>query len=544
MAQARPRPILRLPSSLQALADNPQLRRLEFASLLWNAAEQVYLVGLLVYAYSAAGTGGVAVVGILQAAPSIVLLPILLRLTGGAGRDRLVQALVGLRFVAIALMAVAATGAGSVGGVFGLAALDAIAATAVRPSRAALVPQIARSPQELVAANVSISAGRSLASLLGPAAAAALLAIWDVPTTFAISAALLGLAFGVSLTVRGVPSLASTIRQPGPSPTGVASLLRLRHPLWIVAVIVAQQLVRGMLPVLLVALAFGVLTAGEGAVGLLSSAIGLGGLIGGAMSILVTRRFRLATALGVAIALWGIGILGPGLFPSLGAAIAFLVIGGVGKGTLEVASVTLLQRTVPVMHRASVFGVVESVVTLAVAVGAVVGAVLVELVGPTTGLVISGILTLVLAASTWPVLRTADDAAIVPELEIRMLRGVPMLRPLTMCTKEELAANLRRIKVPAGTELIRQGDVGDAFYILESGSMEAVVDGVAVRPLGPGDSFGEIALLRDVPRTATVQATRASTVLALDREHFLAAVGGRREAAAAAEEVIRGRLGA
>jgi CRP-like cAMP-binding protein len=119
-----------------------------------------------------------------------------------------------------------------------------------------------------------------------------------------------------------------------------------------------------------------------------------------------------------------------------------------------------------------------------------------------------------------------------------------MLRPLTMSTNEELAANLRRMKVPAGTELIRQGDVGDAFYILEAGAMEAVIDDVAVRPLGPGDSFGEIALLRDVPRTATIRATRASIVLALDREHFLAAVTGRREAAAAAEEVIRGRLGA
>ena len=536
--------IPRLASSLRALADNPQLRRLELASLLWNAGEQVYLVGLLVFSYSAAGTGGVALVGILQAAPAVLLLPILLRLTGRSGRDRLVQSLLGIRFVTIALMAVAAAGAGSVGAVFALAGIDALAATAVRPSRAALVPQIARSPQELVAANVSISAGRSLASLLGPAGAAAILAVRDVPTTFALGAALMGAAFVVSLTVRGSASLASVARQVKGRPRGVNTLLRLEHPRWIVAVIVAQQFVRGMLPVLLVALAFGVLASGNQAVGLLNSAIGLGGLVGGAISLVVIRRFRLSTALGVAIALWGFGILGPGLIQTLAAAIAFLVLGGVGKGILEVASVTLLQRTVPVGHRASVFGVVESVVTLAVAAGAIAGAVLVNYAGPTTALIVAGALTLVLAAVTWPVLRTADDAVIVPEVEIRLLRDVPMLRPLTMCTNEELAANLRRIKLPAGTVLIRQGDVGDAFYILEAGAMEAVIDEIPVRALGPGDSFGEIALLRDVPRTATVRATRASTVLALDRDHFLAAVTGRREAAAAAEEVIRGRLGA
>jgi CRP-like cAMP-binding protein len=124
-----------------------------------------------------------------------------------------------------------------------------------------------------------------------------------------------------------------------------------------------------------------------------------------------------------------------------------------------------------------------------------------------------------------------------------MLRGVPMLGPLTMCTKEELAGNLRRVSVPAGHVIIRQGEVGDAFYILESGAMEAIVDEGPGRPLVPGDSFGEIALLRDIPRTATVRAMKPSTVLALDREHFLAAVTGRRDAITAAEEVIRDRLG-
>ena len=149
----------------------------------------------------------------------------------------------------------------------------------------------------------------------------------------------------------------------------------------------------------------------------------------------------------------------------------------------------------------------------------------------------------VLAIVSWPALRTADDAAVVPERELGLLRGARMFRPLSMCTIEELAGHTRRQTVDAGETLIRKGELGDAFYIIESGVMEAIVDGDTVRPMGPGDSFGEIALLRNVPRTATVRATERATLMVLAREPFLAAVAGRREAAAAAEEVIRGRLG-
>jgi hypothetical protein len=535
---------LQVPASLRAIAQNGPLRRLELASLLWNGGEQVYLVGLLVYAYAVAGTGGVALVGIIQTTPSVVLLPILLRLSHAAPRDRLLHGLLAVRFIAIGLAAVVAAFAGPAAIIFTLAAVDAVAASGVRPARAALVPQVARSPEELVGTNVSISAGRSLAGLLGPAVAAILLSVRDVTSTFLLGAALFGLALAIAVSVRGVNLLFPSVEAGRGRRTGVRTMLRLRHPRWIVAVIVAQQLVRGMLPVLLVSLSLAVLGAGNQAVGILNSAIGLGGLIGGAASIVVLRRFRLAVALVAAIALWGVGILGTGLLPTLAAVAALLVVGGVGKGVLEVASVTLLQRTVPVGSRATVFGAVETVVTSAVAVGAVAGALLVGLVGPATALVVAGSFTLLLAVVSWPVLRTADDAAIIPEREIRMLRGVPMLNPLTLCTTEELAANVRRITVPAGREVIRQGDIGEAFFILESGQVETVIDGTPVRHLEPGDSFGEIALLRDIPRTATVRATTPSTVLSLDRDHFLAAVTGRREASAAAEEVIRGRLGA
>jgi hypothetical protein len=326
--------------------------------------------------------------------------------------------------------------------------------------------------------------------------------------------------------------------------SGLAVLRHERHPRLIVTVLAGQQLVRGMLPVLLVALAIDVIGAGDQAVGILGSAVGLGGLIGGGLALWLLRRASLASAFAGAGIVWGATLFVPGLVPMLLAAAIALAIGGAGKAVLEVTGVTLLQRSVPPVHRASVFGILESIVTAAVAAGALIGAGLVALLGPSTALLVAGLLSMVLVAAAWPVLRSADDAAIASERDIHLLRDCAMLRPLALCTTEELAASVRRVSFDAGAEIIRQGDPGDCFYIVETGGVEALVDDLPVRSLREGDSFGEIALLRDVPRTATVRATEPSVMVAIDRDRFLAAVTGQRAASAAAEEVIRGRLGA
>src|SRR5262249_36605332 len=161
--------------------------------------------------------------------------------------------------------------------------------------------------------------------------------------------------------------------------------------------------------------------------------------------------------------------------------------------------------------------------------------VLVTALGARIGLGVAGAISILAALASWPVLRHADDAAQVPEREIRLLQRVPMLRQLPLCTCEELAADLRRRSVAAGTEVIRQGDRGDLFYILEAGRVEVEVDGTTIRELAPGEGFGEIALIRDSPRTATVRAVEPSVVAEIQREPFLSAVMGRPEAALAAQ---------
>jgi CRP-like cAMP-binding protein len=129
-------------------------------------------------------------------------------------------------------------------------------------------------------------------------------------------------------------------------------------------------------------------------------------------------------------------------------------------------------------------------------------------------------------AVAWPALRRLDSETIVPEHELAVLRSIPIFAPLDIPTVDHLAKQLRTRLASAGAEIVRQGDAGDRFYIIDRGRVQVTADGRTVAELGPGDYFGEIALLRDVPRTATVTTLEESRLLTLEREQFLAAVTG------------------
>ncbi|HEX7223248.1 MAG TPA: cyclic nucleotide-binding domain-containing protein, partial [Candidatus Limnocylindrales bacterium] len=223
-------------------------------------------------------------------------------------------------------------------------------------------------------------------------------------------------------------------------------------------------------------------------------------------------------------------------------AVASLAAAGIGKVVLDVSGFSLLQRTVPAAARSGVFGLLEGLVTAALALGSIGASLLIAGIGASGAIVVGGAFPIVLAMLAWPILRSADDAAVIPERELQLLRGVPMLRPLQLTTIEQLAGLVERIDAPAGMEVVRQGDPGKRFFVVESGRLTTVIDGRAIGELGPGDAFGEIALIRDTPRTATVRAVEPSVLVALPREAFLTAVTGHADAFAAADEIVRGRL--
>jgi CRP-like cAMP-binding protein len=101
-----------------------------------------------------------------------------------------------------------------------------------------------------------------------------------------------------------------------------------------------------------------------------------------------------------------------------------------------------------------------------------------------------------------------------------------MLQPLPLPAIEHLARGLEPVQVPAGQAVFGQGDPADRFYVIETGAADVLGDGHVVATLGPGDGFGEIALLRRVPRTATVRAATDLQLQALTSDRFLPVVTG------------------
>jgi hypothetical protein len=204
---------------------------------------------------------------------------------------------------------------------------------------------------------------------------------------------------------------------------------------------------------------------------------------------------------------------------------------------LDVLARTLLQRTTGDDLLTRVFGAVEALWLLAYAAGAAIAPVLESRIGLPVSFAVVGCAMLLAGIVSFAGLRRIDQAAVVPERQLQLLTAIPMFAPLPHIDLERIGRQLDLIETPAGTELIRQGDVGDRFYVVDAGAFEIVRDGARIDTASEGGYFGEIALLHDVPRTATVRAIADGAVWALDQEEFLATVTGLPQAARAAHKI-------
>jgi hypothetical protein len=306
----------------------------------------------------------------------------------------------------------------------------------------------------------------------------------------------------------------------------------------ILLLMAAQGFVRGCLNVLIVVVVFRVLDAGDGAVGYLTAGLGLGGLAG-AFGAMTLRGRGLAVALGGALVFWGLPIALIAPYPSLPAAILLLAVVGAANSVEDVAGFTLLQRIIPDELLSRALGLVWGAVMGAVALGSITAPAVVAAVGPRAAFVLVGALLPVLTLVCWSRLRTIDRDVLAPVAELDVVSSVPLFEPLSLVAKEHLAGRLTRVHAEPGEVVVRAGDTGDRFYIVDSGELEITngADGSAHH----GDFFGEIALLRDVPRTATVRAVSPSELFALDREDFLSALT-HSAVRAAGETVAEARL--
>jgi MFS family permease len=530
-------------AALTAAVRNRDIRRVELAWGAAIAAEWAHFVAFGVFAYEQGGVSGVGIAGLVRLLPAALVAPFAASLGDRFPRERFLLVMTLLASAALAGSAVAFY-ANLELLVFAFAAVLGLAVTLIRPALQALLPSLARTPEELIASNAATSTIESLGTLLGPVLAGLLVAGADAGLVFAIGAGALALA-AIPLwrvSVEGRAGLPLAVDEGGALQVlaaGFRTIARARGARLVVGLIVAQTFVRGCLNVLIVVAAFRVLDAGAEAVGYMTAAIGAGGLLGAVGAMTLGGR-RLAVAFGLALVFWGLPIALIGSSADLAFALGMLAVVGAANSVEDVAGFTLLQRLVPDHLLTRVLGVTWSLAMGGVAVGSIAAPVLVEAVGPRTALVVVGSVLPLLSLGAYRRL-VQIDGAVAPAPELELIDHVPMFAPLSIAAKERLAANLVPLTVEADQLVIRAGEVGDRFYIVGNGALDISADG-AHTTAHEADYFGEIALLRDVPRTATVKALADTKLYALQREDFLAAVTGHQAAHAAADAVAKERL--
>jgi len=538
--------VTRLGKLIPALAvafRNENIRRVELG---WGAAivaEWAHFVALGVFAYEAGGASAVGIAGLVRLLPAAVVAPFAASLGDRFQRERVLLAMTLVGSGALAGSA-AASFAGERVLVFAFASVVGIASTLIRPALQALLPSLARTPEELIAANGATSTIESVGTLLGPLLAGVLVALADVGFVFIVAAgALLTAALLLArVRVEGRISLSAAVegesmrRMLG---AGFRTLVRIHGARLVVGLIVAQTFVRGCLNVLIVVAAFRVLHQGASAVGYLTAAIGVGGLIG-AFGAMTLEGRRLAAPFGLALVFWGVPIALIAPSPYFAAAVVLLAIVGAANSVEDVAVFTLLQRIIPDDFLTRVLGVVWGLAMGGVALGSIAAPAVVRGIGPRPAFLLVGSILPLLTLITYRRL-VEIDRTIAPTAELKLIDRVPMFAPLSVAAKEWLAANLVPVSVTAGELVIRAGEPGDCFYIVGDGELEVDADGIHTTA-SQADYFGEIALLRNVPRTATVTATVDSQLFALRRDHFLAAVTGHSAAHAAGQALAEARL--
>jgi MFS family permease len=529
-----------------AVLRNRDVLRLELAWAFSIISTWAYSIAVVVFSFEKGGATAVGLVGLLRWLAAGLVSPFAALLADRYERRAVMVASDLLRAVLIAGAAAAVLADASAYVVYVLAALVSIAGTPFRPAEAALTPQLVRTPEELGAANVVASAIESTGIFVGPALGGLLLAWTSVSTAFLVTA--VGVAISAVLILRirpagrpeGEGEGLDTIRDE--LLEGFRAIFKRRSVALLVGLFAAQTFVDGLLSVLIAVVALDYLSGGASTVGWLNAASGIGGLVGAGLAGVLVGRGKLAADFGLGVVLFGLPLALLASWKSEGLALVLLAGVGVGNTLADVSGMTLLQRVTPPAVVGRVFGVLESVLLLTVALGAATAPVLVSVLGTRGALVVAGLFLPALVVPSFGVLRRIDDLAAGPHPDLDVLRGVPFFVSLPETALERLAAAAERVQVPAGEDVVKQGEAGDRFYVVAEGELGVSVDGAELATLHDGDYFGEIALLRDVPRTATVRARRDSVLVALDRDDFLTAVNGYAPSLSSAEAVVGLRL--
>ena len=534
--------------SLRTALTEPAVRELVVAWFTVVAGKWALLVTTLVIAYDRGGPVAVGILGVVR-----YLTPALVAPFAGVPASRW-QPLDVLRatnlartIAAVGVAIVVATDA-PLSALLLFVALEAGIGAFSRPLHMGLLPACSSSPGQLVAANVTSSAAEGLGTFVGPALASLLL-VWSGPLG-ALVAVVVIYAVGVVAIANARIAPVGRRREDAASAgtivaellTGARTVARLPGARLVLIGVAAQTFVRGLLTVLTVVAAIELLGMGEPGVGTLNAAMGLGSLIGAGASLALAARARLSPAFIVALVGWGAPIALIGLVAQPAVAILAMILVGLSNAFLDVAGYTLIQRTTPNEARISVLGLTDGLANLGPAAGGLVAPFLISSIGVQGALVVTGSLLPIAALLLRSLTRDVDEGGPAAARRVELLRGQPLFAPLSLATVEHLAATMRPRHFDAGEWLMREGDAGDDYELIDAGDVEISQGDAVLRTLGAGHGVGEIALVNDVPRTASVRAIGAVEVFSLDRDAFLEAVTGHAASHAAARTVAGDRL--
>ncbi len=538
-----------LSSSVGALAAvfrNPGLARLELAKAAMSFAEWAFAIALGVYAFDKGGAALVGIAALVRLAPGAVASPFAGLIGDRHSRRNILLASLATGGAVLIGAAVAANLGAGVVIVVALAALFTIVVSAYIPAEGALLPILSRTPQELSAANVAHSVMDNVGFLAGALISGALLTGGGPEVVFGLAGAVA--LFGVAL-VLGIghdqrPEYVTDDAESVLHETalGLRELVADPQMRLLGGALTLLVLFEGAADVFAVIVPLQLLDLGQGAVGWLNAAWGLGAIAGGAALAILLDRGKLAGGVLAGSLILGAAAALPAIWPAAPAAYLGWIGVGLGYTFTDVASKTLLQRLGSDETLGRVLGSLETAKYVAMGLGSIAAPALIALFGIRGALIAFAALLPVLGLLRWAALRRLDAGGGLSEREFGLVRADPIFEPLPVATIERLGHALVELEVAAGVEVIVQGDEGDRFYLIEEGGVDVLEGGTFRRHQGPGTSFGEIALLHEVPRTASVVSTERTRLLSLDRDSFVEAVTGRRRSHEAVMGVMEERL--
>jgi len=562
-----------LRESRGAIADvfrNQGLRRLNLALAGSVIGDWAMAVAMAVYAYQRGGPTTVGTLGVVRYVSMSLLAPIVALLADRLDRRKVMVGSDLARTIITGAMAGIVLADGPSLAVYALAVLNGWVGLAFRPAEAALLPTLANTPAELTAANVTSKTIHSVGFFIGPALAGLFLALTDIGWVFVLNSLsfvwsgllVLGLArahrsAGTAASAAGADAVdgdgdgdgdgngdsdgdsegGSKLSMFAGVGDGYRAIFANRDLRLMIGLYVAQTIIAGASVVYEVAIALDLLDLQESSVGVLNAALGIGGILGGVVALLLAQRGKLARDFGLGVSLWAAPLLLVAAWPSLFTALLAMALIGVGNSVVDVNAETIIQRLVPDAVLGRVFGALDSAAIGGMAIGSLAMPILIKTMGLRSGLVVIGVGVTVMVAMGLRGLARIDRTALAPD-GLDLLRSVPMLAVLPDHLIERLARRSVVVTVPKGATVFREGDEGDRFYIVETGTADVSIGGEFRRTVEAGGSFGEIALLRAVPRTATIVATSDLVMRGIDRRHFLPAVTGSNASSEQADSLV------